>query len=357
MGESTKIGRAIDANLNRFGEAIRVIEDCLRFVIEDTHLAELCKRTRHAMADWKKKFGADRWIDMRDADADVGRHNRVADEYVRDGLDDILQANFARALQSVRCLEEFSKTIDDGASTAIEKIRYQVYSLERSVLLTTASCQRMRDVHLYVLIDGRSSEREFIEILEHLIDGEADAIQLRDSCLTDRELLRRATAMVELCHNNEVVSIINNRADLAAVARCDGVHLGQDDLPVNKARQIVGSGRLIGVSTHTLQQARQAVIDGANYIGVGPTFPSTTKEFESLAGTEFLQQVANEISMPAFAIGGIHVENLDQVLDAGIRRIAVSGAVLADPQEIAANCRRLKSKLVTAVNTVKTEIP
>jgi thiamine-phosphate pyrophosphorylase len=118
---------------------------------------------------------------------------------------------------------------------------------------------------------------------------------------------------------------------VALLARADGVHLGQEELTVHDARQIVGPEMLIGVSTHTIEQARQAVLDGASYLGCGPVFPSDTKRFDRYPGLEFLRQVAAEISLPAFAIGGITLENLPQVLATGCRRVAVSGAIANSP--------------------------
>ena len=129
---------------------------------------------------------------------------------------------------------------------------------------------------------------------------------------------------------------MNDRPDIAVLAEADGVHIGQDELTVSEARRIVGPERLIGVSTHTIEQARQAVLDGADYLGVGPTFPSGTKSFESFAGLEFIRQVAAEITLPWFAIGGIDAKNLATVLDAGASRIAVSGAILTATDPCAA---------------------
>jgi thiamine-phosphate pyrophosphorylase len=124
---------------------------------------------------------------------------------------------------------------------------------------------------------------------------------------------------------------MNDRPDLAKLSNADGVHVGQEELAVKECRAILGVGPLVGVSTHSIEQARQAVLDGANYIGVGPTFPSATKNFEQFAGLEFLRQVAGEIRLPTFAIGGITAENLHEVLSAGISRIAVSQALLNAP--------------------------
>jgi len=120
---------------------------------------------------------------------------------------------------------------------------------------------------------------------------------------------------------------MNDRPDLAVLACADGVHVGQKELDVRDVRRIVGPNLLIGVSTHTIEQARQAVLDGANYIGCGPTFPSGTKYFDHFPGLDFLRQVAAEISLPAFAIGGITRENLADVLATGFTRVAVGGAM------------------------------
>ncbi len=137
--------------------------------------------------------------------------------------------------------------------------------------------------------------------------------------------------------------IINDRPDIAAVAGADGVHLGQDGMSVSDARRIVGPRALIGISTHSIEQARTAVLAGANYIGVGPTFPSSTKHFPEFPGVSLLEQVARETRLPAFAIGGINAQNIDQVVAAGFTRIAVGSAVTdaPDPRIAAAELRAM----------------
>ena len=161
-------------------------------------------------------------------------------------------------------------------------------------------------------------------------------LQLRDKRpdqpLDDRQLLARARQLREIVHGSRTLVVVNDRPDVAVLARADGVHVGQDDLSVKDARTVVGPRLLVGVSTHSLQQARQAVVDGANYIGVGPTFPSGTKSFERLAGPELLRAVAAEIRLPAFAIGGIGPDNLPEVLACGISRVAVSERRCSRPQ-------------------------
>src|SRR5690606_15435055 len=130
--------------------------------------------------------------------------------------------------------------------------------------------------------------------VEAIVAAGAHVVQLRDKQWSDRELIDRARRLRQITRGRALF-IMNDRPDLAVLADADGVHVGQEELSVKDARTIVGPRRLVGVSTHTLAQARQAVLDGASYIGCGPTFPSGTKSFEQLAGLDFLRAVAAEI--------------------------------------------------------------
>src|SRR5262249_1596908 len=150
--------------------------------------------------------------------------------------------------------------------------------------------------------------------------------------------LVRARQLAALCHRHGVVCIINDRADIAVLSNADGVHVGQSDLPAAEARKLVGANKIVGVSTHNLEQARQAVRDGANYIGVGPVFPSSTKPRDFLPGLELARQVVSaDLPIPAVAIAGINRANVDEVLESGIRAVAVSSAVIGekDPRSAA----------------------
>jgi thiamine-phosphate pyrophosphorylase len=187
--------------------------------------------------------------------------------------------------------------------------------------------ERLRHARLYVLIDGRSTIDEFSQIARSLVSNGVHVIQLRDKRLEDRALLERARTLREIAAEGNAVFIMNDRPDLAALARADGVHIGQEEMAVKDARTIVGPQAIIGVSTHSIEQARRAVLDGANYIGVGPTFPSETKPFDRFPGVELLRAVAAEIRLPAFAIGGIRLENLPLVLETGFRRVAIGAAI------------------------------
>ncbi|MCH7687726.1 MAG: thiamine phosphate synthase [Planctomycetes bacterium] len=170
-------------------------------------------------------------------------------------------------------------------------------------------------------------------------------VQLREKSLPDRELVRLGKRIREWTRETDTLFIMNDRPDLAVLADADGIHVGQDELSVHEARRIVGPNRLVGVSTHTIEQARKAVLDGADYLGVGPVFPSMTKQFDEFAGLEFVRNVASEITLPWFAIGGIDAENMQQLLDAGATRVAVSGAICTacDPAEASRQLIELSS--------------
>jgi thiamine-phosphate pyrophosphorylase len=236
-------------------------------------------------------------------------------------------ASLKRAEQSLRSLEEYGKLVDPEFAAQMESLRYRLYTLEKAIDVGRSSRERLENVRLCVLVDGRTSEREFERLVGTLVESGAGMIQLRDKGLGDRELVARARLLRQLTRGSPTLVIINDRADIAVAVQADGTHLGQEDLSVKDARAIVGTRLLIGVSTHNINQARAAVLDGANYLGAGPTFPSRTKEFESFAGLNYLREVAGEIRLPTFAIGGITAQNLRNVLSSGVSRVAVGAAV------------------------------
>jgi thiamine-phosphate pyrophosphorylase len=282
----------------------------------------------------------------RETQQDVGVAITTSAEGERASLHAVAIANLKRVQEALRSLEEVGKTISPTLGAAMESIRYRSYTLEKAVLTLGASLNRLQHAQLYVLIDGAAGSAEFAKRVEVLVSAGADVLQLRDKSLDDRTLLSRASELVRLTRGTNALTIINDRADIAAAANADGVHVGQDELPVHAVRKIVGPGKLIGVSTHSIAQARAAVLDGADYLGAGPVFPSPTKAFDAHAGTSYLREVTAEVRLPTFAIGGIILANLPQVLEAGATRVAVSSAVCsaADP---AAVVRELKKRLTS----------
>ncbi|MCR4413285.1 MAG: thiamine phosphate synthase [Thermoguttaceae bacterium] len=325
--------RILDAAANRAREGLRVVEDYARFVLDDRHLTEQLKSLRHALTSTLGVVPLGHRLAARETQADVGTGLSTPSERLRIDAADVATANFARIQESLRSLEEFGKIVGPEVSARIEQLRYRAYTLQRAVEITRTSIARLERARLYVLIDGRATPEEFESLVRALVAAGVHAIQLRDKRLDDRQMLQRARSLREMTRGAGVLCVVNDRPDLAAATHADGVHVGQEELPVKEVRAIVGPDALIGVSAHSIEQARQAVLDGANYLGVGPTFPSTTKHFDQFPGLDLLRAVAAEIRLPAFAIGGIDRDNLAQVLSTGVARIAVSGAVCnaADP--------------------------
>jgi thiamine-phosphate pyrophosphorylase len=323
--------RLIDAAANRAREGLRVVEDFVRFVGNDRHLTANLKQLRHDLAAALAPLAIDDLLAARDTLNDVGTNISTATEGDRLDVASVVTANFKRLQEALRSLEEFGKVLDPAMARQIEQIRYRTYALERAVAAGSFGLRSLAGARLYVLMDGRKDLNDFTQVAQSLIAAGVDLLQLRDKRLSDRELLQRADCLRELTRETATLFIMNDRPDLARLADADGVHVGQDELPIQECRAVVGPRALIGVSTHSLDQARQAVLDGANYIGVGPTFASRTKSFSetALTGLELLRAVHAEISLPAFAIGGIEPANLLRVLSTGITRIAVSGAVLS----------------------------
>jgi thiamine-phosphate pyrophosphorylase len=347
MGMNASVMRLLDANANRAREALRVIEDYARFVLNDERLCAQLKQLRHDFADVTRSFVADAIL-HRDTPGDVGTTIKASSELKRDDLCDVVTAAGKRLGEALRAIEEYVKTLNPADAAKVEAIRYRFYDLEArlAVTLRPAACAFAK-VRLYVLITESTCKRPWLQTAQLAIEGGADCLQLREKSLESGEFLRRARQLVELCRAHNVISIINDRPDIALLSGADGVHVGQEDLPAREARKIVGTSRILGVSTHNIEQARQAVLDGADYIGVGPVFRSETKPRPILPGLDYAKKVATKLGekIPAVAIAGINQQNVDEVLSSGIRAIAVTAAVTSadDPREAAA---RLKKELL-----------
>jgi thiamine-phosphate pyrophosphorylase len=348
MGDpmNLQILRLLDANANRAREALRVLEDYCRFVLDDAGLSERLKRLRHDLAMATGTFLSDAIL-HRDTPGDVGTNIKTDGEMQRAGIGDVVIAAGKRLGEALRAIEEFSKTINPGTAAALEKIRYRFYDIEQAIARTLRPKSLFESVRLYVLITEAACKKPWQETAEAAIAGGADALQLREKNMESGELLRRAKILSAICKKRGVLLIINDRPDIAVLSDADGVHVGQGDLPAIEARKIVGPEKIVGVSTHEIGQARQAVLDGADYIGVGPIFRSSTKprDWEIIPGLDYGAAVAETIRIPAVAIAGINPGNVHEVLTCGLSRIAVTAAVTG-AEDIEAATRDLK-RIVT----------
>ena len=330
--DETDLYRILDAAANRVREGVRVLEDVLRFGRDHGHLTSLLKTWRHDLRAVLSKLGDRRLLNARDTSGDVGTGLSTIAEHHRQSIADVVRANCKRVQEGLRSLEEFGKILSPNLGNEISQLRYRFYTIEKLFAVETYGQARLSGRVLYLLVTEASCRYGVETTIRVALHAGVDVVQLREKTLSDRELLQLGKKVREWTREAGALFIMNDRPDLALLLDADGVHVGQTELTVREARRIVGPDRLIGVSTHTIEEARTAVEDGADYLGVGSVFPSETKSFDDLAGLDFVRQVAAEISLPWFAIGGINLENVQQVQSAGATRIAVSHAVCGSPE-------------------------
>ncbi len=322
--------RILDANANRAREALRVMEEAARFRLGDAELTRELKQLRHDLAHMMSQFGAIEF--HRDTPGDVGTSISTESEASRASLLDVVVASGKRLGESLRALEEYGKTIDANVAASMKSLRYRGYELERRLNLAFGS-GRPAQWRLCVIITESLCNvggHNWRDVARMAIDAGADCMQLREKELDDRELLRRAEELRTICGTRAAL-IINDRPDIAMLCGADGVHLGQNDLPCARVREIVGRQMVVGVSTSTLNHAKEALLGGADYCGVGPMFSTTTKQIDVIAGPKYLREYLQWNRLPHLAIGGITPANIGQLVEAGCRGIAVSSAICAAP--------------------------
>jgi len=335
-----RIARILDANFNRAREAMRVMEDYARFVLDDPAGCETVKRLRHALADCVRTLPADAMLTARDTAGDVGTSITTESEQRRPDARSVFTAASKRLPEALRTMEEYAKTWNPDLAARFEALRYRAYEVESQLLLRSERSSRFARVRLYVLITESLCRGDWLETAAEAITGGAGCLQLREKGMEDRELLVRARQLVALCRSRGVLCVINDRPDIARLSDADGVHLGQTDLPVSEARRILGPGRLVGLSTHTPEQVKTGIEAEPDYIAVGPMYPSPTKPQDHVPGPELLRLARSCTQRPVVAIGGITADRVPVLVQAGARCICVCSAVIG-ADDVAAAARRL----------------
>lgn len=192
---------------------------------------------------------------------------------------------------------------------------------------------------LYAITGPSLKEEELLSKITQAIKGGVTAVQLREKNLSSREFLSRATHMQKIIPP-PVAFIINDRIDIALACNADGVHLGQDDIPLSLARRILGEDKIIGASTHNMEQAKTAEAEGADYLGIGPVFSTSTKpDALNPVGCEAVSHIKKGVKIPVVAIGGISPQNIREVLKAGADGVAVVSAIFAQEDVLEATRR------------------
>ena len=314
------VWRILDANFDRAREGLRIIEEWCRFALNDTAMANECKQMRQELGLWHTP----QIRSARDTTGDVGTALSHPREEQRTGIEQLLQANFCRVQEALRVLEEYGKLQSSTMSSGCKQMRYRVYSLESS-LLAYRRRQILANARLYLVT---SPAPDLLARVEAALQGGLTLVQYRDKQSNDVDRLEIAQAMCQLCHNYGALFILNDRVDLALAVNADGVHLGQQDISIALARQILGSQRIVGRSTTSPAEMALALKEGADYIGVGPVYETPTKAGKAAAGLEYVEHAVKNATVPWFAIGGIDSTNIDDVLQAGAPAIAIVRAIM-----------------------------
>lgn len=338
--------RIIDANFNRAREAVRVIEEFCRFALNSAPLTERTKQLRHELSACLGKLDASRLIASRDIPGDVGVGKTVDNQLQRSNLSDCFTAGCKRLTESLRTLAEMTQTLNPSVAQTIEKLRFSAYKLEKDIVLFSDTTEKFKPVRLYIIISSNLPADVF-SLTHRCLAGGADCIQLRAKDADDDKLFALSLEFVKICKDADVLSIINDRVDIAVAAGADGVHLGQNDLPTEYARKLQLAPLIIGKSTHSLPQLHAACEQLPTYVSLGPVFSTGTKPTAEPVGLDYVKQATEILGSTGIghvAIGGITLDNVKDVLNAGARAIAVCSAVTeaADPT---AACRALKEKI------------
>ena len=319
--------RCLDANINRAVEGLRVLEDTARFYFDHAEISEQCKQLRHEL----RQISATACVADRNTTGDVGTEIQAADENKRARLQDVVLANAKRVQEALRVIEEQQKLL--GLALTAEQLRYYSYQLEKE-LLQLIPAQALHQERLYVLIDHDTIDDPVI-LAEQLAKAEVRLIQYRAKSLSVNEYYERAVQIQNILRDDQLF-IVNDHIEIAAALRADGVHLGQDDVKPAIARQALGPMALIGLSTHNVEQVKQAHQEPIDYIGIGPMFATATKAHEPVQGPELLQATAAAINLPSYAIGGLNNERVVEIKSYLPHGVAVSSVVGQAPDPIAA---------------------
>lgn len=339
-----KISSILDANFGRLSEGLRVLEDIARFILRDYRITKKLKEMRHSLLVESRPFDLE-FLDSRGED--LGASLFAADESKRESFLALVVANAKRAEESLRVLEEYFKFLENKNWRKFQDSRFLLYNLEKEIVSKFLRQEKTKKLFpLYVLLDAKYLIKKTpIAILKQVIEGGAKAFQLRDKKNDKRKILKTALSLKKICQKANVLFLVNDYVDIALAVEADGVHLGEDDLPISTVRKILSFDKIIGRSVHNLKEAKKAEKGGADYLSVGAIYPTTTKENAILVKPYLIREIKNKISLPIVAIGGINESNLDTVMKMGANGIAVAKTVIDNP-----NPRRAVKRILSKLN-------
>lgn len=339
------IYRMLDANLNRAAEGIRTLEDIARFALSDQPLTKELRSIRHRTRELSAALQP-RLLAGRDAANDIGL--AISQEVKSDQRDNLFQvaAGAVKRLQeALRVVEESLKLVSHyPLAKQYEALRYEAYALEKNFNSALESQLRRRRLPggIYgITAHELSNGRDNVSVAQAMLEGGIRIIQYREKTFPKLRQHQECLAIRRLTEQAEAVFIVNDHVDIAVAVQADGVHIGQEDLPLEAVRRQVGEKMLIGLSTHSPKQGDDAVRRGADYIGVGPIFATQTKKDAAApVGFEYLDYAA-KLPLPSVAIGGIKESNLAEVASHGPTCACLVSDIVGAP-DIAAKVKTLR---------------
>lgn len=202
------------------------------------------------------------------------------------------------------------------------------------------------DLSLYLVTDNSDDVEKFLNTIEEAIKGGVSVVQIREKTADTLDFYNLALKVKEITTKYNIPLIINDRVDIALAIDADGVHVGQSDLPCDVTRRLIGCDKILGISAATIDEAKKAEIDGADYIGTGAVFPTATKDDAPSVTKEELKEIVDSISIPVVAIGGINLENAHELTDTGIAGLSVVSAIMSSD-----NPKKSSEKLLKIFNS------
>jgi len=322
------IYRAIDANANRCREGLRVAEDYARFVLDDAGLVTQLKELRHEVTDTVKLLGDESLlVEARDTEGDVGTRISVPQETKRATEEDVLKSALKRSEEALRVLEEFGKMVRPDIALRFEVIRYRLYTIEQDMLTRRLPERKIEAAKLCMIVSEEGVKGALEGVVQAAVDGGVDMVVYREDGASSRRFLEKAHALRALCASKGVPFIVKGRTDISVVVDADGVHLSEDDIPVDAARKVLGRNRIIGLNAASMDDLRAAMTSGIQYLFVN---------------SKLSKQTPTGFVLPLFVVAE-NEEAVAKVVKSGAKRIAVGRAIgeASDPATAAGNIKAL----------------
>ncbi len=341
--EDQRIAQIVDANLDRAREGLRVLEDWARFALGRKDLVRSFKNFRQILGKHHLKV----YKESRNFINDTSTGLSHPEQFKRNDANSIISSNSGRVQEALRVIEEFSRDHNQNLSKISSDMRYEIYNFE-IILLEAQSNYLLRKIlnenDLYfITLDVEN----LFEKIKNILEGGVKIIQLRFKKGTDSDNLKFAIKVRELCNRFDALLLINDRVDIALACKADGVHLGQDDMDIKTARNLLGFSKIIGISASNEWDIKKAIKEGCDYLGIGPVFATTTKKGKVPLGIDTLKSLTKDISVPWFAIGGIKQENIYLLKENNIRKIAIISDLI--------NSKNPKEKAIMIINSLTYE--